>query len=104
MAIEPEKPPLSRKNKACLSGCCTHILFVLSRSARRRTTCNYRRRSLYQISSGSSRMRVLAMLIFTRLDSLVVSSVPIVVGWGVHTVSRSARTCCVAEVAGVIPG
>jgi len=59
-------------------------------------------RSLYQISNEYSRMRVLAMLIFTKLGSLTVSRVPIVVGLGTHTVSKTVQTCCAVEVAGAI--
>ncbi len=47
-------------------------------------------------------MRVLAMLIFTKLGSLTVSRAPIVVGLGTHTVSKTVQTCCAVEVAGAI--
>ena len=86
----------------CLSGCCTHFLSVLSRLTRRLPTWDKMDRSLYQISNEYSRMRVLAMLIFTKLGSLTVSRVPIVVGLGTHTVSKTVQTCCAVEVAGAI--
>ncbi len=87
---------------ACLSGCCTHLLSVLSRLTRRLPTWDKMDRSLYQISNEYSRMRVLAMLIFTKLGSLTVSRAPIVVGLGTHTVSKTVQTCCAVEVAGAI--